>query len=81
MAQFPVIGFQLQISTAPPVQPPGGPAVDMIPRVFIQFQTGGQFRQLPVNSATEFMAICALIQAPGRLIFDTVQETLEKVMP
>jgi hypothetical protein len=55
--------------------------VDMIPRVFIQFQTGGQLPQLPINSAAEFMAICALIQAPGRLIFDNVQETLEKVMP
>jgi len=80
MPQFPVIGYQLQISTAPVVTP-GTPTVDMIPRVFIQFQTGGQFRQLPINSAEEFMAICALIQAPGRLIFDNVQETLEKLMP
>lgn len=80
MAQFPVIGYQLQVSTAP-VQQAGGPTVDMIPRVFIQFQTGGQLRPLPINGAAEFMAICALIQAPGRLIFDNAQETLEKVMP
>jgi hypothetical protein len=80
MAQFQVIGYQLQVSTAP-VQQPGAPAAEMIPRVFIQFQPGGQLRQLPINNATEFMAICALIQAPGRLIFDNVQETLEKVTP
>jgi hypothetical protein len=80
MAQFPVIGYQLQVSTAL-VQQPGTPAVEMTPRVFIQFQPGGQLRQLPINSPAEFMAICALIQAPGRLIFDNVQETLEKIMP
>lgn len=80
MPQFPVIGYQLQISTAP-VQQPGAPPVPMIPRVLLQFQTGAQLRQLPINDAQEFMAICALIQAPGRLVFDNVQETLEKIMP
>jgi hypothetical protein len=64
-----------------PVQQPGTLGVEMIPRVLIQFQPGGQFRQLPINSAAEFLAICALIQAPGRLIFENVQETLAKVMP
>jgi hypothetical protein len=80
MAQFPVIGYQLQVSTVPPQQP-GAPPIEFIPRVFIEFQTGGQALQLPIKSPTEFMAICALIQAPGRLVFDNTQETLEKIMP
>src|SRR5262249_40151672 len=80
MAQFPVIGYQLQISTAPQTLP-NAPAVEFVPRVFLQFQTGPQPLQLPVKSAAEFMAICALIEAPGRLVYDNVQETLEKVMP
>jgi hypothetical protein len=80
MPQFPVIGYQLQVSTAPPTAP-NAPAIEFVPRVFIQFQPGAQYLQLPIRSTDEFMAICALIQSPGRLVFDTVQETLEKLMP
>jgi hypothetical protein len=80
MSQFPVIGYQLQLSTVPP-EVPGSLPVEFVTRVFLQFQTGTQLLQLPVRSPTEFMAICALIQAPGRLVYDNVQGTLEKVMP
>jgi hypothetical protein len=80
MPQFPVIGYLLQVSTAPrPL--PGGIAPTMTPRVSIQLEPNGQFRPLPINDATEFMAICALIQTEGRLVFDAEQETLDKVMP
>jgi hypothetical protein len=82
MAQFPVIGYQLQISTVPPQQQ-GAPPIEFIPRVFITVQSAGgpQSVQLPVNNQAEFLAICALIQTPGRLVFESTQETLEKVMP
>jgi hypothetical protein len=82
MAQFPVIGFQLQVSTAPQQQP-GMPAVEFVPRVFITAQTaqGPRTLQLPIQSASEFMAICGLLQVQGRLVFDDIQATLEKVMP
>ena len=82
MPQFPVVGYQLQVSTIPP-QTPGAPPVEFIPRVFITIQGSGglQNRQLPIRSPTEFMALCALIQTPGRLVFESVEETLEKIMP
>lgn len=81
MPQFPVIGYQLQVSTAPPATP--GAPVDFVPRVFITIQAsnGSQVRPLQIKDPAEFMALCALIQAPGRLVFDLAQETLEKVMP
>jgi hypothetical protein len=65
--QFPVIGYALQIS--------------IVPNVSIQFQPGGPFTALNVNGPDEFMAIVALIQAPGRLLFDPQAATLQKVMP
>jgi hypothetical protein len=57
------------------------PSPEFIPRVLLQFQTGAQLLTLPINSPTEFMALCALIQAPGRLGYDTEQQTVEKIMP
>ena len=82
MPQFPVIGYQLQVSTAPPATP-NAPPIDFVPRVVITIQAanGQQTRQLQINNPAEFMALCAVIQAPGRLVFDLAQETLEKVMP
>jgi hypothetical protein len=82
MAQFPVLGYILEISTAPRPRQPGVPAPEMIPAVFIQL--GGanqQYFQLPVNSTDEFMAICALFQTPGRLVFDPDQQKVQKVAP
>lgn len=35
----------------------------------------------PKLRSTEFMAICAIIRAPGRLMFDNQQGTFEKIMP
>ena len=82
MAQFPVSGYLLQLSTAPPAAP-GAPPIDFVPRVLITIQgsNGQQTRQLQINNPAEFVAVCALIQSPGRLVFDPAQETLEKVMP
>jgi hypothetical protein len=76
MAQFPVLAYKLQVSTAPLP----GAAVTFTPRVFIQVPDRAPF-QLPVNSEAEFMAICALLQVPGRLVFEDGQGTLEKIMP
>jgi hypothetical protein len=83
MAQFPVLAYQLQVSTAPPQQQQGVPPPEFIPRVTITVQTGQGPRNvpLPIQSASEFMAICALMQVQGRLVFDDIQETLEKMMP
>ena len=80
MPQFPVIGYALQISTDPRTQP-GAPPMPFQPFVSIQLQPGGQFTALNVNGPDEFMAIVALIQAPGRLMFETQSATLQKVLP
>lgn len=81
MAQFAVISYQLQLSTSPLQQ--GVVPVEFVPRAFITIQTaqGNRTIQLPIHNAAEFMAICALIQSPGRLVFDDAQETLEKLQP
>lgn len=76
MAQFPVLAYKLQVSTAPVP----GVAVTFTPRIFIQIPDRPPF-QLPVNSEAEFMAICALLQVPGRLMFEDGQGTLEKIGP
>jgi hypothetical protein len=34
-----------------------------------------------INGPDEFMALVALIQTPGRLMFDPVAATLEKIEP
>lgn len=80
MPQFPVIGYALQISTNP-LLPPGAPPVPFLANVSIQFQPGGPFTALNINGPDEFMAIVALIQAPGRLMFDPQASTLQKVQP
>jgi hypothetical protein len=81
MPQFPVIGYTLEVSTAPRSKQPGVPGPEMIPAVFISVGTGQPTIRLPVESVAEYMAICALIQTPGRLVFDPDQQKLQKVMP
>jgi hypothetical protein len=49
--------------------------------VALQFQANGPFQPLPIKGADEFMAVVALIQTPGRLVFDPVATTLEKIEP
>lgn len=78
MPQYPVTGYLLQISTVPPA---GNVEVEFIPRVLITVQGSQQALQLPIKSPAEFMAVCALIQTPGRLVYVSEQGTLEKVMP
>ena len=80
MAQFPVTTYTLEVSTTPPPTPG---VTDFIPRVLVLVQTanGNQQVQLPLKSTAEFMAICALIQTPGKLIFESTQETLAKIGP
>ena len=80
MAQFPVVGYAVQLSTNPPQQP-GAPPVPFRAGVAIQFQPSGPFQPLPINGPDEFMAIVALIQTPGRLMYDPVGATLEKIEP
>jgi hypothetical protein len=80
MPPIPVIGYALQISTNPPQQP-GAPPVPFRVGVAIQFQPGGTFQPLPINGLDEFMALVALIQTPGHLMFDPVGRTLEKIGP
>jgi len=80
MPPIPVAEYAIQISTNPPQQP-GTPAVPFKTGILIRLQAGGQFQALPINGPDEFMAIVALIQTPGRLMFDPVGMTLEKVGP
>ena len=83
MAQFPVLGYQLLVSTAPPQVQAAVPPPEFVPRITITIQTaqGPRNIPLPISSAAEFSAICALMQVQGRLVFEDVQETLEKIMP
>jgi hypothetical protein len=80
MPQFPVVGYVLQLSTNPPSQP-GVPPPPFRAGVAIQLQPNGPFQSLPINGADEFMAITALLQTTGRLLFDPVGMTLEKIEP
>ncbi len=80
MPQFPVVSYALEVSTAPRQRQAGVPPPEMIPAVFVQVQ-GGQPFQLHVESTAEYMAICELIQTPGRLVFDPDQQKLQKIMP
>jgi hypothetical protein len=80
MPQFPVIGYALQLSTNPPQQP-GAPPIPFRAGVAIQLQPNGPFQPLPINGPDEFMAITALIRTPGRLMFDPIGATLEKIDP
>jgi hypothetical protein len=56
MAQFPVIAYALQVSTAPRQRQQGVPPPDMIPAVFIQIE-GRQPFPLQIESGAEYMAI------------------------
>jgi len=80
MPQYPVIGYTLLVSTTPPHQS-NMPAVPFRCGVSIQFQPNGPFQPLPINSPEEFMAVVALVQAPGRLMFEPQGGTLEKIQP
>jgi hypothetical protein len=76
--QYPVTGYVLEVSTVPPASPV---PTDFIPRVLITVQGGTQPISLPIKNTSEFMAICALLQTPGRLIYESEQATLEKIGP
>ena len=76
MAQVPVVSYALQLSTNP--QLPGEP---FRVGVAIQLQPNGPFTPLLINAPDEFNAVAALIQAPGRLMFDPVGSTLVKIQP
>lgn len=80
MPQVQVVGYALQISTNPPQQP-GAPPVPFRVGVAVQLQPGGPFMPLPINGPDEFTAVAALIQTPGRLMFDTTGSTLAKIQP
>ena len=80
MPQFEVKGYAVQVSTNPPQQP-GAPPVPFRVGVALQFELNGPFQPLPINGPDEFMAVVALIQTPGRLMFDPIGATLEKIQP
>jgi len=80
MPQFEVIGYAVQVSTNPQQQPGASP-IPFRAGVALQFQPSGPFQPLPINGADEFMAVVALIQTPGRLMYDPVGATLEKIHP
>ena len=73
-----VTGYILGITTIAQPQPGSAP---FLPRVSIQVQPNGPYTELRVSNVDEFVAIAALIQAPGRLMFDNQLLTLEKISP
>jgi hypothetical protein len=80
MPQIPVVGYALQLSTNPPQQV-GAPPLPFRVGVALQLQPNGPFQALPINGPDEFMAVVALLQTQGRLLFDPVGSTLEKIEP
>jgi len=80
MPLIPVVGYALQVSTNPPQQP-GAPPIPFRVGVALQLQPNGPFTSLLINDPDEFRAVVALIQTPGRLLFDPVGSTLEKIEP
>lgn len=80
MAQLPVVQYVIEISTAPRQRQAGVPPPEMVPAVFIQTPNSRLF-PLQINSTTEFMAVTALLQVPGRLVFDQDEQKLQKLMP
>jgi hypothetical protein len=74
MPLIPVLSYRIETSAV------SGPSASSsgVPSVSILLQRGGSFESLPIASATEFMSICALIQAPGYLSFDSDQQILQK---
>ena len=81
MPQFNVLAYVLEVSTAPRQRQAGVAPPEMVPAVTIQVQGVNQAIVLPIETTTEFMAICALIQAPGRLVFESDQQRLQKIFP
>jgi hypothetical protein len=82
MAQHAVIGYSVTVSTAVAAGP-NAPPIDYVPKLFVTAVTGNGMQQieLPMKSKEEFTAICALIQLPGRLVYEETQGTLEKIWP
>lgn len=80
MPPLPVVGYVLQVQTNPPQQQ-GAPPLPFRVGVGVQVRPGGPFSFLPINGPDEFMATLALIQTPGRLMFDPDGSTLDKVQP
>ena len=78
---IPVIAYALQISTHVPPQPNAPPPPAFIGGVSIQLQQNGPFVPLPINGPDEFMAVAALLQTPGRLLFEQNGATLQKIQP
>jgi hypothetical protein len=80
MPQIPVLSYVVQVNTNPP-QVPGAPPTPFRVGVAVQLQKNGPFQPLPINGPDEFMAVMAVLQVPGQLVFDPVGVTLEKVGP
>lgn len=73
-----VTGYILGITTIAQSGPGSAP---FLPRVAIQVQPNTPYTEMRISSVEEFVAIAALIQTPGRLLFDTQSLTLEKIQP
>ncbi|HET7535284.1 MAG TPA: hypothetical protein VFJ90_02440 [Candidatus Didemnitutus sp.] len=76
----PVTGYMLQVSMAP-LSLQGTPPPPFVAKVFVQTAAGGIYWQMPINGPDEFTAVCALLQSPGRLLWENDQLTLQKIMP
>jgi hypothetical protein len=75
-----VVGYELQITLDPP-QSPGAPRVPFVATVLVQFEPGGQFTTVNLHSNDEFLAMCAVLAVPGRLLFDRDRQTFQKILP
>lgn len=77
MAQLPVLSYQLQVNPVTPGRLPS----PIVPRLFLEVEGLPHIVRLPLESHAAFASACALLQSPGRLVFETELRTLEKVFP
>jgi hypothetical protein len=69
----PVVGYAIAVALNQQVNPPA--------RISLQFQPGGPYQPVTLANPSEFVAIAALLAAPGRLFYDQATSLLEKIEP
>jgi len=69
----PVVGYAITVALNQQVSPAA--------TVSLQFQPGGPYQPVTLANPSEFLALCAVLVAPGRLFYDQTTTRLEKIEP
>jgi hypothetical protein len=70
---IPVVGYAIAVALNQEVTPPA--------RISLQFQPGGPYQPITIANPADFLALAAVIAAPGRLFYDQATSLLEKIEP